>query len=108
MILGALNSMELLSDTLIDELCFHILQGIKIKMDDAGNILVRRYGKSNVFIKSSTGTLNEETAIGSEVLKSPNQCLEIEKVYKVRSMTFDCFTNLLIKRKSLPFPRFST
>lgn len=91
--------MELLSDTLIDELCFHILQGIKIKMDDAGNILVRRYGKSNVFIKSSTGTLNEETAIGSEVLKSPNQCLEIEKVYKVRSMAFDCFTNLLIKHK---------
>lgn len=54
-------------------------------MDDAGNILVRRYGKSNVFIKSTANAMNEETAIGSEVLKSPNQCLEIEKVYKVRS-----------------------
>lgn len=52
-------------------------------MDDAGNILVRRYGKTNVYIKSTASAPNEETAIGSEVLKSPNQSLEIEKVYKV-------------------------
>lgn len=52
-------------------------------MDDAGNILVRRYSKSNVYIKSTASLPNEETAIGSDVLKQPNQCLEIEKVYKV-------------------------
>lgn len=56
-------------------------QGVKIKMDDAGNILVRRYAKSNVFIKSTSSM--EETAIGTDVLKQPNQSLEIEKVYKV-------------------------
>jgi hypothetical protein len=60
-----------------------MLQGIKVKMDDAGNILVRRYAKSNVYIKSTASSPNEETAIGSDVLKSPNQCLDIEKVYKV-------------------------
>lgn len=54
-------------------------------MDDAGNILVRRYAKSNVYIKSTSIVQTEETAIGADVLKQPNQCLEIEKVYKVRS-----------------------
>lgn len=52
-------------------------------MDDAGNILVRRYGKSNVYIKSTAAASSEESAIGSEVLASPNQCLEVERVYKV-------------------------
>lgn len=52
-------------------------------MDDAGNILVRRYAKSNVFIKSTSSSA-EESAIGSDVMKMPNQSLEIEKVYKVR------------------------
>jgi hypothetical protein len=58
-------------------------------MNDAGDILVRRYAKSNVYIKSTTSTSEEkETAIGADVLKQPNQSLEIEKVYKVR---FFCF-----------------
>lgn len=53
-------------------------------MNDAGDILVRRYAKSNVYIKSTTSTNEEkETAIGADVLKQPNQSLEIEKVYKV-------------------------
>lgn len=52
-------------------------------MDDAGNLLLRRYGKTNVYIKSTSSAPNEETAIGADVLKAPNQCLEIEKVYKV-------------------------
>lgn len=60
-----------------------LLQGVKIKMDDAGNILIRRYSKNNVYIKSTATAPNEETAIGNDVLKAPNQCLEIEKVYKV-------------------------
>lgn len=61
----------------------HYFQGVKIKMDDAGNILLRRYAKSNVYIKSTSSATNEETAIGADVLKAPNQCLEVEKVYKV-------------------------
>lgn len=55
-------------------------------MDDAGNILVRRYSKSNVFVKSTASSPNEETAIGSEVLKSPNQSCEHDKVVKVRRL----------------------
>lgn len=56
-------------------------------MDDNGNILARRYSKSNIFVKGAGNTLNEETAIGSEVLKSPSQCLELEKVMKVKDFT---------------------
>lgn len=52
-------------------------------MDEAGNILVRRYSKSNVYVKSTASSANEETAIGSEVLKSPNQSIEFDKVVKV-------------------------
>lgn len=59
------------------------MQGVKIKMDDAGNILVRRYSKSNVYVKSTANASNEETAIGSEVLKAPNHSLEHDKVVKV-------------------------
>ena len=54
-------------------------------MDDAGNILVRRYAKSSVYIKSTSSASSEETAIGADVLKQPNHSLEIEKVYKVRN-----------------------
>lgn len=53
-------------------------------MDDAGNILIRRYAKSNVYIKATSSAGSEETAIGADVLKQPNHSLEIEKVYKVR------------------------
>lgn len=58
-------------------------QGIKVKMDDAGNILVRRYSKSNVYVKSTASAPNEETAIGSDVLKAPNHSLDMDKVVKV-------------------------
>lgn len=60
-----------------------VKQGIKLKMDDSGNILARRYSKSNIFVKGAGGSPNEETAIGSEILKSPNHTLELEKVMKV-------------------------
>lgn len=52
-------------------------------MDDAGNILVRRYAKSNVYVKSTASSPNEETSIGAEILKLPNQALESEKIVKV-------------------------
>lgn len=57
-------------------------------MDDAGNILVRRYSKSAVYVKSTATSPNEETAIGAEVLKSPNQSLDHDKVMKVRKIEF--------------------
>lgn len=52
-------------------------------MDDAGNILIRRYAKSNVYVKSTAANPNDETAIGAEILKSPNFALESEKIVKV-------------------------
>jgi hypothetical protein len=62
--------------------CF---QGVKVKMDDQGNILVKRVSKSNIYVKStSTG---DETSIGNDVLKQPNCALELEKPVKVRIMS---------------------
>ncbi|XP_022130338.2 uncharacterized protein LOC111003893 isoform X1 [Pieris rapae] len=73
-------------DQKTDELKKHIGQGVKIKMDDAGNILIRRYSKSSVFVKSTAATSNEETAIGQDVLKLPGYGLEQEKIFKLFDM----------------------
>lgn len=63
---------------------FFFLQGIKVKMDDQGNILVKRVSKCNVYVKSTASGPGEETSIGAEVLKLPNCALELEKPVKVR------------------------
>lgn len=83
---------------------FFCFQGVKIKMDDAGNILIRRYGKSNVYIKSTSSSTSDETVLGSEVLKSLNQGLEVDKVYKVMSKEFAkrSLVSLLIFNHFLP------
>ncbi|XP_052757760.1 uncharacterized protein LOC113518505 isoform X1 [Galleria mellonella] len=73
-------------DQKTDELKRHIGQGVKIKMDDAGNILIRRYSKSSVFVKSTAATSNEETAIGQDILKLPGYSLEQEKIFKLFDM----------------------
>lgn len=82
-------------------------------MDDAGNLLIRRYGKSNVYIKSATSAASEETAIGADVLKAPNQCLEIEKVYKVSwrelfLLTSQCLTFNMSPHPFASYSRSST
>lgn len=53
-------------------------------MDDAGNILIKRVSKCNVYIKS-TGQ-DDENAIGSEILKLPGCALEPEKPAKVSAL----------------------
>ncbi|KAI8127685.1 Mothers against decapentaplegic like protein 2 [Lucilia cuprina] len=73
-------------DQKTEELKKHIGQGVKIKMDDAGNILIRRYAKSNVYVKSTASNQNEETSIGADILKLPNQALESEKIVKLFDM----------------------
>ena len=40
-------------------------QGCKIKMDDSGNILIKRIAKANVYVKSGDG----ENAVANEILK---------------------------------------
>lgn len=62
----------------------HIGHGVKIKMDDAGNILIKRVSKCNVYIKS-TGQ-DDENAIGNEILKMPGSALEPEKPVKLFDM----------------------
>ncbi|CAH2989166.1 unnamed protein product [Chilo suppressalis] len=73
-------------DQKTEEVKRHIGQGVKIKMDDAGNILIRRYSKSSVFAKSTAATANEETAIGQDILKLPGYSLEQEKIFKLFDM----------------------
>lgn len=52
-------------------------------MDDAGNVLIRRYSRNNVYVKPTTSSPKEETSVSSEILKLPNQALELEKVSKL-------------------------
>lgn len=53
-------------------------------MDDAGNILIKRVSKCNVYIKN-TGQ-DDENAIGNEILKLPGNALEPEKPVKLFDM----------------------
>lgn len=71
-------------DPKTEELKRHIGHGVKVKMDDQGNILVKRVSKSNVYVKNTTA--GEETSIGNDVLKLPNCALEMEKPVKLFDM----------------------
>nr|CAI5862920.1 unnamed protein product [Callosobruchus analis] len=62
----------------------HIGHGVKIKMDDAGNILIKRVSKCNVYIKNTA--LDNENAIGNDILKLPNCALEPDKPVKLFDM----------------------
>lgn len=52
-------------------------------MDDAGNVLIRRYSRSNVYIKNTTSSPKDETSVSSDILKLPNQALETDKIGKL-------------------------
>lgn len=58
----------------------HINQGVKIKMDEQGNILIKRLCKNNVYVKS---TNHEDNAIGPEIIRNSQGALEHEKPGKV-------------------------
>lgn len=58
----------------------HINQGVKIKMDEQGNILIKRLCKNNVHVKS---TNQEDNAIGPEIIRNSQGALEHEKPGKV-------------------------
>ncbi|XP_037950736.1 uncharacterized protein LOC119681571 [Teleopsis dalmanni] len=63
--------------------------GFKIKMDDIGNIFVKRYGKSSVFVHN-TSMANEETVIGADILQMPNMALTAgtsAKLFDMRKYT---------------------
>lgn len=74
------------------------MQGIKLKMDDAGNILIRRYARSNVYVKStavgitpsgaapSSPNGKDENSISADILKLPGHALDADKVMKLFDM----------------------
>lgn len=61
---------------------YSYFQGIKLKMDNDGNILVRRASSSPVFVRSTTGNFQEDNCFSSEVVKVQGQ-LEADKPVKV-------------------------
>ena len=86
-------------DLTTEELKKHIGQGVKIKMDDAGNILIKRVSKCNIYVKPSN---DEENSIGNDILKSSNQSLELDKPFKLFDMKkFQANVNKELK-KSYP------
>ncbi|XP_068250896.1 uncharacterized protein [Palaemon carinicauda] len=62
-------------DPRTDEVKRLIGQGVKMKMDDQGNILIKRVSKAGVYVKMSS----DDNAISNEILKLPNCCLESER-----------------------------
>lgn len=66
-------------DSKTEDILRHIGHGIKIKMDDAGNILIKRVSKNPVYVKACA----EENAISNDVSKLSNGALEVDKPLKV-------------------------
>ncbi|XP_042879726.1 uncharacterized protein LOC122258073 isoform X2 [Penaeus japonicus] len=62
-------------DQRIDEIKRHIGHGVKVKMDDQGNILIKRVSRAGVFVKMAS----DDNAISNDILKLPNLELENEK-----------------------------
>ncbi|XP_058803640.1 uncharacterized protein LOC131671312 isoform X2 [Phymastichus coffea] len=70
-------------DARTEEAKKHINQGVKIKMDEQGNILIKRLCKSNVYVKA---TNQEDNAIGPEIIRNSQGALEHEKPGKLFDM----------------------
>ena len=63
--------------------------GLKLKMDDVGNVLVKRITRgAAVSVKNTT----EESAVSNDILKLPNGILNPDQPYKVR-LDIYCFLN---------------
>ncbi|XP_055930166.1 uncharacterized protein LOC129960643 isoform X1 [Argiope bruennichi] len=69
-------------DAKTEEIKKHIGHGVKIKMDDSGNIMVKRISKSNVYIKE---VKTEENSIANDIVMAGG-LLEIEKPVKMFDM----------------------
>merc|ERR1739844_190454 len=79
-----------------EETIRQINQGFKLKMDDMGNILIKRLAKSQVYTKNSL----EENALSNEIIKLQNGLLEFEKPFKLFDMKkFQQNVNRELKRQ---------
>merc|ERR1719312_1264933 len=71
-------------------------KGCKLKMDDSGNILVKRLSRSNIYVKNTM----EENAVSNDILKLPNGLFEFEKPFKLFDMKkFQQNVNRELKRQ---------
>jgi len=79
-----------------EETIRQINQGFKLKMDDMGNILIKRLAKSQVYAKNSL----EENALSNDIIKLQNGLLEFEKPFKLFDMKkFQQNVNRELKRQ---------
>jgi len=65
-----------------EEIIKQINQGFKLKMDDMGNILIKRLCKSQVYARPSS----EECALSNDIMKLNNGLLEHDKPFKLFEM----------------------
>jgi hypothetical protein len=85
-----------LRDPKTEEFKKQIGSGCKLKMDDTGNILVKRLAKSHIYVKNTL----EENAVSNDILKLPNGLLEAEKPFKLFDMKkFQQNVNRELKRQ---------
>lgn len=69
-------------DPKTEEVKKQVGHGVKIKMDDGGNIMIKRVSKSNVYIKEIAG---ENNSVSTEIIRS-NGLLELDKPVKLFEM----------------------
>ena len=65
-----------------EETIRQIAQGFKLKMDDMGNILIKRLSKSPVYARNTL----EESALSNDIIKLSNGLLELDKPFKLFDM----------------------
>lgn len=66
-------------DNRTEEAKRQIGEGAKVRMDEKGNIHIKRVSKSNIYIKNTA----DESGIGNDILKLPQGALEFGKGYLV-------------------------
>ncbi len=87
-----------LRDARVTEAKRDIGQGCKIKMDEQGNILIKRFSRADVFVKNTL----EENAVSNDVIKLSGGAIQLEKPFKLFDMKkFQQNVNRELKR---PFP----
>lgn len=69
-------------DPKTEEFKNQIGQGCKVKMDETGNILIKRFSKATVYVKNTI----EENAVSNDIIKLPHGLLEPEKPFKLFDM----------------------
>jgi len=79
-----------------EETIRQIAQGFKLKMDDMGNILIKRLSKSPVYARNTL----EETALSNDIIKLSSGLLELDKPFKLFDMKkFQQNVNRELKRQ---------